>query len=130
MANWHGTARSNYFRVKDRAAFDDWATNLHLTVWEDTEGRVALAALEDDGGWPSMRWSDAHSEHIDVDLYEELAKHLAPNSAAVLMEVGSEKYRYLTGWAHLVTHEGLQHTVGLNDIYSYAGSHECTDAAY
>lgn len=38
MANWYGSARSNYFRVKDRDAFLAWAEELGLTVMHTKDG--------------------------------------------------------------------------------------------
>jgi hypothetical protein len=52
MADWYGSARSNYFHVKDRNKFDEWAAAIDLDVVEDKEGRVGLLADSDPGGWP------------------------------------------------------------------------------
>jgi len=41
MANWYGRARSNYFAVKDEAAFRAWAAKRGLEVWEEMEEKPA-----------------------------------------------------------------------------------------
>jgi hypothetical protein len=44
MANWHGSARSNYVRVKDREIFMDWAQSLPDVEVVEQEGTFALLA--------------------------------------------------------------------------------------
>lgn len=101
MANYHASARSSYFKVKDLEAFKAWAQRLRLGVWEsdrdpgDTPGTRGMVAINtedtDDGGWPSLRvhcdanecpeldtgadarwFCDGH----DIDFAAELAEHL------------------------------------------------------
>jgi hypothetical protein len=57
MANWYGSARSNYFAVKDVAAFWDWLSGISaLNAWEK-DGKFAISSdCPDSGGWPSSRW--------------------------------------------------------------------------
>ena len=56
MANWYGSARSNYFRVKDANAFHEWTERRQLEVFKsDKEADVvAIHPSENsDGAWPS-----------------------------------------------------------------------------
>jgi hypothetical protein len=57
MANWPGTARSNYFRVKDAAAFVQWAERRGLGVFKTERGADIFAfhsgESTGDGSWPS-----------------------------------------------------------------------------
>jgi hypothetical protein len=57
MANWYGSARSNYFRVKDRDAFLKWADGRGLGVFRNEESRDLFAIYggesTGDGSWPS-----------------------------------------------------------------------------
>lgn len=132
MANWYGTARSNYFHVKDNAAFLIWADACNLDSFQDKEGRYAIAALSDQG-WPSS-YIDEHGEDFDLDLPMELATHLADGEVAILMEVGNEKLRYLTGYAVAVNSKGDIISVGLDEIYKKAATafnnHDITRAEY
>jgi hypothetical protein len=136
MANWYGTARSNYFRVKDKDAFLKWADGRGLGVFkkEDSADLFAIYGGEsaDDGSWPSY---DVEGD-TEIDLVTELAQHLPKGQIAVLMEIGAEKLRYLTGVAIAVNHKGRVVGLTLNDIYRKASrifrvaESEITQATY
>src|SRR4051794_10973698 len=92
MADWYGHARSNYFRVKDRQKFEQWAASIgSLEVIDDTEGRVGLLSHDEFGGWPHFRFDEKTDEEQEIDLFQEVAAHLLERSVAVFMEVGAEK---------------------------------------
>jgi hypothetical protein len=130
MANYYATARSNYFAVKDEQAFREWAGRLGLTVLEpdhrdkSADGirrfGIAPGASDDNGSWPDSTY-DADADELDeFDLTEELAPHLADDEVAVLMEVGNEALRYITGTAVAVNSRGRTATVSLDTIYRAA----------
>jgi hypothetical protein len=120
MANYVGYARSNYFRVRDEAAFLRWVETLPGVVARREDGNPGRFALlveaGDDGGWPSRRHSEGMEEEEDIDLHAELAGHLAEGDVAVLDEVGAEKLRYLVGYAVAVNHRGEKLAVSLDDV--------------
>ena len=120
MANWYGSSRSNYFQVKDRDRFLKWAEERGLGVFknEQAAGLFAIHGGEatDDGSWPS--YDMGHD--TEIDLVAELARHLAKGQIAILMEVGAEKLRYLTGVAIAVNSKGRVAALTLNDIYPKA----------
>lgn len=118
MANWYGTARSNYFHVKDETQFLAWVDALNLDSFQDKEGRYAIAA-NNGQGWPTSYYDELGGE-FDLDLPINLSLHLADGEVAVLMEVGNEKLRYLTGYAVAVNHKGDIVSVGLDEIYAEA----------
>lgn len=138
MANWYGTARSNYFKVKDMAAFNEWVASFDdlkvvtRTLEKDSK-EVALGRYQvgevlvmihpsefsDSGAWPSYR-TDAEGEEIDIELTEELVEHLSEGEVAIMMEVGAEKLRYLTGYAQAVAWNGKVITLSIDDIYEQA----------
>lgn len=122
MANWYGSARSNYFRVKDKDAFTTWCASRNLNILNSTgESTVAIAPSDfDDGAWPSQTFNEETQDYDDVDLVAELATHLAEGEVAVLMQIGAEKLRYLTGWAVAVNHKGETVSLNLSDIYDLA----------
>ena len=100
MADWSGTARSNYFEVKDLAAFKTWLESHSLSLLEDDADlskpstKVGFTAANTDHGvWPSSIWNEETDENEEFDLVSELWQHLVEGQVAVLMEVGSEKYR-------------------------------------
>lgn len=125
MADWYGTARSNYFRVKDEAAFRETFGKVEVEIVTDTQGRFGLLARDEYGGWPSYTFEDDlaagdDDEPQDFDIVATLSEHLATGEVAVLMEVGNEKMRYVTGRAIAVNGRNETAIVDLNDIYDLA----------
>jgi hypothetical protein len=119
MANWYGSARSNYVRVKDDEAFSAWVATLPGVELVKKEGKFALLVGRDSdtGGWPSFRFG-ANNEDEEIDLAAEIATHLGPGEIFVYCECGAEKLRYLTGWATAVKNTGESLHVSIDDIYS------------
>jgi hypothetical protein len=136
MADWFGAARSNYFRVKDRDKFFKWTEERGLGIIENKQDPGLFAVHSgnstDDGSWPSYDMED----DTEIDLVAELAQHLPKRQVAILMEVGAEKLRYLTGVAVAVNHKGRAAVVSLDDIYRKAArtfrvpENEITPAVY
>jgi len=119
MANWYGSSRSNYFRVKDRDAFLQSTERRGLGVFKNENNPDYFAiysADNDSGSWPSY---DLESD-TEIDLVAELAQHLPKGQVAVLMEVGAEKLRYLTGVAIAVNPKGRVIDLTLGYIYRKA----------
>jgi hypothetical protein len=136
MANWYGSSRSNCFRVKDCDAFLQWVEKRGLGVFKNSED-AALFAIHsgdstDGGSWPSF---DLETD-TEVDIGAELAQHLPREEIAVLMKIGAEKLRYLTGIAIAVNHKGRAVVVSLDDVYRKAArtfrvqENKITQAAY
>ncbi len=117
MANWYGSARSKYVRVKDREAFKAWAATLpDVVVVEKQDTFALLVDRSDSGGWPSLRW--INDETIELDIATEVVPHLAPGEVFIYCECGAEKLRYLTGWATAVKDTGETLHISIDDIYS------------
>jgi hypothetical protein len=116
MANWIGSARSNYVRVKDREMFLSWAESLPDVEVVEQDGRFALLANGDEGSWPSFRNLEDPNE--EINLPAEMAAHLADDEVCVLQEVGADKLRYLSGWAVAVNGAGEILRVSIDDIYT------------
>lgn len=125
MVNWYGSARSNYFRVKDSEAFKEALSRLGVDVYDGNgihDGLVMICVSEgsDSGGWPTEGYDDEIGEGYDIDIETIVAEHLADGEVAVLMEVGAEKLRYLTGWAVAIHSSGSVERVSIDDIYQKA----------
>ena len=123
MANWYGTSRSNYFRVKDEKAFTAFVGSLSLDHWTNKDGLHAVAPDgANDGYWPSQIWHEDEDgeDYKDIDFVDELAPHLADGEVAVLMTAGSEKLRYVTGCAVAVKNDGSYVSIDIDDIYNLA----------
>lgn len=136
MANWIGTARSNYFKVKDRAAFEKRMNEIEIKVLPgtgETEGKVACAADSESGGWTYFMLNEDEDDDIEIEPALEIAEHLVDGEIAVLMSAGAEKLRYVTGNATAVNHKGECRHISLDDIYKIAEQAfgaTVTDAAY
>lgn len=130
MANYYATARSNYFAVKDEKAFREWAEQIGLTILEpDHSTKVADGIprfgitpgdCDDSGGWPTSLYNEETDDFDDIDVSDELAPHLCDGEVAILMEVGNEKLRYVSGDAVAVNNKGESKYLNLDDIYKVA----------
>lgn len=124
MANWYGTSRSNYFKVKDDCDFRVWADAVGLELLEDDgDGLFAITPPEaNDGYWPSSVCIETDDGEFDqdIDIVDELPNFLAEGQVAILMTAGAEKLRYVTGHATAVTWDGRVTYVNLSDIYQKA----------
>lgn len=137
MANFFGTARSNYFRVKDSETFKAWVKKVPgLGVWETSQATIDFAETEeekrrlacvfgiysndgDSGCWPSS-FEDEEGEYQHIDLIITIAPYLADGQVIVMMETGAEKLRYVAGNAVAFDNTGKFVQVNLNDIYDKA----------
>lgn len=123
MANYWATTRSNYFKVKDAEAFKEW-----LAAWgdlvlmtEEQDGQALYGFYVDSGeGLPSFRLNSETEDYEDYDFMAGLAKHLAEDWVAIVMEAGAVKVRYVTGWAVAINSEGHYRRVRLGQIYGLA----------
>lgn len=132
MANWYGTSRSNYFKVKDEAQFKRWVGSVPDLLLLESDGAFGIA-VESGEGWPSVSWDDDTGEELEVDLMQVLPEHLAQGEVAVLIQAGAEKLRYVTGHAIAIAWDGRLTQVCLSDIYTKAKAEfgvEPTDASY
>lgn len=113
MADFIGTARSNYFHVRNRHQFERAVADWDVEVVDDSEGRVCLLSFDEHGLWPI-------TDDPDEEIHEVLAPHLQDGEVAVFMEVGAERLRYVGGRAVAVNHDGQTRSVCLDDIYDLA----------
>jgi hypothetical protein len=129
MANYYATARSNYFAVKDKTTFRSWAARTGLHILEPTHrDKVAdgiprygiTPADGDDSGWPTLRYNEESNDYDDIDVPGQLSEHLADDEVAILMEVGNEKLRYVSGSAVAVNNQGKSVFLNLGTIYRKA----------
>lgn len=126
MANWYGSARSSYFRVRNEEEFRAWVEKRELQILFEDKGRFAIAPADssDTGGWSNWEKNpdpnpDAE-ELIAIDFIGELTGQLAEGEVAVIMETGAQKLSYLTGNAVAVHSSGETVSLDLNNIYALA----------
>jgi hypothetical protein len=132
MADWYGTCRSNYFRVKDVDAFNEFCAEHEARPISDGDGRVGFISDDQYGGIPN-RYDEEQDEFIPIT--ESLAEHLAENQVCVILESGAEKARFITGQAIAIAWTGERTDLSLTDIYKQAqdefgGDAEITEAIY
>jgi len=146
MANWYGTARSNYVRLKDPEAVKtllaEFATEVSLQESSTAPGLFVFLVngMSDSGGWPGVypRTEDGEPDHdADPIRFDDLiAGHLVDGEVLILMEAGAEKLRYVTGRAHaLRVKNGKRQdlVVSMEDIYALVDRRwkvKPTEAAY
>ncbi len=130
MANWYGSARSNYFRVKDITKFEELCRRWNVTFIRK-EGKPDLVGFLCDGspgGLPNYRYEEPQSEEEDTvlkehdfdDFLKELSSLLVDGDVAVMLEVGAEKLSYVTGFALALNSRGDKVALSLGDIYEMA----------
>lgn len=121
MANYYGFARTNYFHVKDLAAFRAALAPLPIEIVgkghenEPQAGEPVALLSRDDAGWPSAYWDEEADTDVEVDLPDVIAQHLVDGDVAVAMEIGYEKLRYLIGYGWAVNSKGETRAVNLED---------------
>lgn len=110
MANYECVSRTNYFHVKDVETFREFmdtviADDLHLWEEKDNDSSTVFAfrCEETIYGIPDKNGDSS----LDL-FFTELQKHIADDDAIILTEAGHEKLRYVTGYATIITHTGMQ----------------------
>ena len=108
MANYYESARTNYFKVKDEAKFNEFLCSLSgLDSYKDKEGRHAIF-FDYESGVPSSRFNYKTNDYDDVDFLAELSQHLADDSIAVV------------GYAEAINTKGERVGINISDIYDLA----------
>ena len=124
MANFYGTARTNYFKVKSPEKFKEYVDTIPGAILiSKKEDRATLYGYYMDneyGTFPSSgRYADDDEEY-DIDVVDDIVAYLAEGSVAVFMDCGAEKCRYLTGCAIAIDSKGESVMINLSDIYKMA----------
>ena len=135
MANYYGVGRTNYFRVKDEAAFlsdleEIEGVRIHDEIRKDGQ-RWFMLMDDNDDGW-CLSWKDERKDAAEIWLPEVIARYLIDDEVAIIMESGHEKHRYVSGWAVAINNKGDFKQLTLNDIYDLAKElgPNITDASY
>jgi hypothetical protein len=124
MANYYGQSRTNYFLVKDEAAFKAEMEKYNVTVITskiDDQTAYGIMDADNDGG--GLQWSqfnDDTEDYDDIPWEHVIGQHLQDGQVAILVETGAEKYRYLSGWAIAFNNKGESRRVDINDIFELA----------
>ena len=129
MANYYGSCRTNYFKVRDEKAFEAAIEALPNVECHRSDGAIdakhaglycILGNDMDGAGWPTSQYIEETDDHTHLDLVDEVYPHLADGEVAIFVEVGAEKLRFLVGYAEAVNNKGERIIVSLLDIYEKA----------
>lgn len=124
MADWNGSARTNFVRIKDKqgliASLEPFG-DIHLGWHPKFPDSVVCfdGSRSEFGGFPSTVWDEEDNE-VEFSWAEHVAPFLAEGEVLVFMESGSEKLRYISGHAGAITWDGREVVIYLGDIYRMA----------
>lgn len=136
MANWYGSARSNYVQVDDKEGLKKALEPFFHEIQMDDRGEkgvcFVVAMGSEYGGWPSTVFSEVQSSDEEGNEFEDeveyqfnpaeqICPYLQEGQILIMQEVGAEKLRYLTGWAEAYQAKtGEAVMVSIDDIYKKA----------
>ena len=107
MANFYGTSRSNFVRVKDiDAAIKDLEPFGNQVHRHPSESDALMVSGNDDDGSINTYGYDKDGEDVQLEWSEWCAEHLKEGQIMVFMPAGAEKLRYVSAWAEAYNHEG------------------------
>jgi hypothetical protein len=120
MATYVEHARTNYFKVKDEAAFKKDMERFQVTL-DKWQGRFAVLF---DYYVPTHAEDEETGEEFETDfMVNWVAPHLQEDSIAVLSCIGYEGMRYVGGYAQAVDHDGDEVWLNLLQINKMARAH-------
>jgi hypothetical protein len=125
VANYYGKTRTNYFFVKDTEAFKAELSKYPVEIIEqEKDGKTLYGFMDKDvdgAGNVDYYYDEETSDNsADLDWAGFFDRHLADGEVAVLVHSGSEKYRYICGYATAYNNKGEEIHLGLDDIYTLA----------
>ena len=121
MANYMALVRSNYIKVKDVSAWKAFCKRWGLTPIEDSQKRQGFTGEElEDGLRTDYVLDQETGEEKEADFFKEISQELASGQVAIIIQIGWEKMRYLTGWAWAINSKGVNKRSDLSDIYKVA----------
>lgn len=124
MTNYISSCRSNYFEVKDAQAFKkemESVPEVEVEMSGTWPNVFCLFVVHHDGaGWPVYKYNEVTDKWDEFNIFNTVARHLVDGEVAVFMEVGSEKLRYLIGYALAINNKLESREISLYDIYKIA----------
>jgi hypothetical protein len=121
--DYYGTARTNYFRVKNAQAFKDAVEKISGLSYEIR--RVENAAMfgiftNNQYGWIEEYYDEETDSDVSIDWDKFFKTHLHKDSVAIMRDVGNEEQRYLHGHTIAWNANGDKKIICLDDIYALA----------
>lgn len=118
VADYLSMVRSNYFKAKDRKAFEEFCKCYDLEMFEGEGGCVGFCKDGVNEGISEFRYDPEAGGLTPVGFFKELSEHLDEEYVAVVEEIGHEKMRYFIGRAVASHPDGRVIVVDLDDIYA------------
>ncbi len=109
MANYYGTVRTNYFHVKSEEAFRELMSHvtaedeIHIFEETDLSGKPMFGFGCYGSIYGLISDDDEEAEESYDDFILKLQECIVDDDAAIIMEAGYEKLRYIVGTALVVT---------------------------
>ena len=103
---YHTLERSNYFAVEDVDAFIGEMDIAKIKWWKHKKAKhkIAISGSPERGGsFPVMIQRPKQKEPEEFCIRETVRSHLLWGDTAVLVGIMSEGYRYIDGWACVIT---------------------------
>lgn len=116
MANYEVSERTNYFQVKDLEEFRKLAKKLDAEVIDQDFGTEKIFGLIPNGDGFLSCFDDDDGNVLDIDILEELGKHVAPGWVACVVHGGHEKLRFIGYQLSCVDSTGRTWSKGKNDL--------------
>lgn len=127
MADWYGTSRSNYVKLKNPATSVATLEQLFEVDVVHKDGLFAILSQTHSGDTPGCELDEDNAAFFEEHNLEDVVSLLEvihlflepePDNVFVWITAGAEKLRYITGHAVAISPEGqiLNH-VSLDDIY-------------
>jgi hypothetical protein len=123
MANYYESARTNYFLVKDIDAFKkelEMVKSLEVCVEHKNLKDYVCLLADSESGFAFDYYDDSLEDYIEIDWEGIFKKHLQDDSVAIIIGSGSEKLRYIRGYAFAFNNKGETKFLSLDDIYEMA----------
>lgn len=120
MADWYGTARTNYVLIKDMEGLKKALEPFDVSIKEHPQhkGFVFLdPSCTGDGDFPSF---DDDDEEIEFSFQEHVVPYLAEGQVLIATAAGAEMLRYITGWATAYAWNGQTTSISISDITKVA----------
>jgi len=119
MANWYGVSRSYYVKVARKVGLLESLACFKTAIRVVEDAKKGTAFVCDDG-WPEA--ADVDGEVVEFDPAVHIVPFLDKGEVLVMLQVGNEKCRYLTGFAEAYDTKGNCVTLSLSKIYEMAAS--------
>jgi hypothetical protein len=122
MADWYGTARTNYVLIKDMEGLKKALEPFDVSIKEHPKhkGFVRLdPSSSQDGDFPSTVFDD-DDEEIEFSFPEHVVPYLAEGQVLIATAAGADGLRYITGWATAFAWNGQTKSISISDITKVA----------